>query len=94
MRARPLPGNSRPEMGRAGTFTRPTALILSRGAYDVLVTRSDNGTSTPITPLPGGDMAVTPLLFTPVGWAVALAVDLINLFGERRKQGMVRRHHE
>lgn len=69
-----------PKWGAPDAFT-PYGMTLSGGAYDVLVTRSDNGTSTPIMPLPGGDMAVSPFLFTPVGWALTLAVDLINLFG-------------
>ncbi|HKO53019.1 MAG TPA: choice-of-anchor A family protein [Polyangiaceae bacterium] len=70
-----------PKWGAPMAFT-PYGIALSRGAYDVLVTRSDNGTTVPITPLPGGDLAALPLLATgPFGWAVSFSITLINLFG-------------
>ena len=76
------PAVPEPQWGAPMAFT-PFGIALSRGTYDELLTRSDNGTSSIVTPLPGGDSAAVAVVMwsNPVGWAVTIAIDLINLFG-------------
>ena len=71
-----------PKWGAPDAFT-PYGITVSRGAYDVLITNSDNATSTPIMPLAGMDMAALPLVFAApsgVGVVATIAINLLQLF--------------